>query len=61
MISVIKSLAELERFIVGMNEQVYNKYLVAIERFLNSSAAEYFSSDYYIRQIAAGLGLRRRS
>ena len=55
-----KSLAELEDFIVKMDEKTYCGYISAIERFLNSSAAEFFSSDHYMVQIAKGLGLVRR-
>lgn len=55
-----KSLAELEEFIVKMDEKAYCGYISAIERFLNSSATEFFSSDHYMAQIAKGLGLVRR-
>lgn len=55
-----RSLAELEQFLVRMDERTYNRYLDAIERFLNSESAEYFTSDNFFRLIANGLGLSAR-
>jgi len=52
-----KSYAELERFIVGMSEAEHATYIQATNAFLNSPAADYFSSDFYFRQLAKGLGL----
>lgn len=50
----------LEDFIVGMDEVTHGGYLAAIEEFLRSPSADFFTSDHNLRQIARGLGLRRR-
>lgn len=55
-----QNLNELNDFITGMSEQVYIKYLAAIDKFMHSSALDFFSTEHYFRAIANGLHLAPR-
>lgn len=55
-----KSLAELERFLVSMSESEHDRYLDAIERFVNFPEFLFFSANRFAGLIGDGLGLTRR-
>ncbi len=52
---------ELERLIRSMTEAEHSRYTEAIDRFLRSEEAAFFSTERYFRTLADGLGLRRRA
>ena len=56
-----KDFQKLEDFIVNMDEKTHAVYVSAMNRFLNSQAAEFFSTEHLIRQIATGLELSPRN
>ena len=55
------SLETMLSFITNMKEKEHNAILESIERFLNSSACDFFSTEHYFTSLAEGIGLERRA
>lgn len=55
-----KNFQDLENYILSMSEAEHAHYVNAINQFMKSPAANFFSTDHYFRTLAEGLGLKRR-
>ena len=52
---------QLRRFIGEISEHEHSRYLTAIDEFMNSDAAMFFSTEHYFRTLAENLKLTRRT
>jgi hypothetical protein len=53
-----RDLDALKNAICSMTEEEHARHLLAIDRFLQSEACSFFSTEHYFTQLATGLGLR---